>query len=148
MKLIGVDVDALAKRLSELRQEQSDIEAILRIAKSGSPLLAEAIPKRYGEGHNPPAKVPKPGRSYGFHQGARKAVLLALAIGPATEHVIATRLVWDESRVYPVVGPMIKVGLVCHAGSEQYALTEKGEEAAKWFTANPRFTMYNPKRTE
>ena len=49
MKLIGVDVDALAKRLSELRQEQSDIEAILRIAKSGSPLLAEAIPKRYGE---------------------------------------------------------------------------------------------------
>ena len=33
MKLIGVDVDALAKRLSELRQEQSDIEAILRIAR-------------------------------------------------------------------------------------------------------------------
>ena len=138
MKLIGVDVDALTKRLSELRQEQSDIEAILRIARSGSPLLSPS---------QDTPKAQNSTRRHGFHQGARKAVLLALTRGPAKEQTLATRLVWDESRVYPVVGPMIKAGLVCRAESGQYALTEKGEEAAKWFAANPRFTMYTPKRT-
>jgi hypothetical protein len=43
---------------------------------------------------------------------------------------------------------MIKAGFAREGHlSGQYALTEKGEEAAKWFAANPRFAMYNPKRT-
>ena len=85
---------------------------------------------------------PKKQHRLGYHQGARKEVLLALMTGPASDKELARAFGWTEAKCHGVTQPMERAHLVLFTDGK-YALTGQGKAQATWFLKHPSYSMYH-----
>lgn len=145
MKIIGIDIDALNAQAACLRDQLAGIETVIRIA-SENPVAIPEAPKPNGP-VKPPlrAETVQAPRKF-VNIGARKAILLALHTGPASDREIGRALVWQASMVRTVLSSMLSYGIVSVSEGGVYALTEKGRGMAQWHISHPEYVTHCPSR--
>lgn len=77
--------------------------------------------------------------------GRRKAILMALHTGPATEQDLRRALVWSSDVVHGVLVDTARAGLVAEDPNRNiWTLTTNGIQHVKFFLAHPNATTYKP----
>lgn len=141
---LEIDIDKLNLRRGELDAELKRIDGLILLAEQFCKpvqITTQEIsaPVASGNGHH---REEAPVR--GFTAGLRRAVILALHTGPATESDLAKALVWPLKRTRTVVGSMIKFRICFLSEHGRLTLAEDGKKQAAWYMAHPEMLTYRP----
>ncbi len=141
---IEIDIEKLKQRKGELAAEMSRVDGLLSLAQDYSALIP-ATPAPLPP--PPPANVPEqytlPVRKQrSGTPGLRRAVLLGLHTGPATENDLARALAWTVKRTREVISSM-RIHKLCYLNEYgKLTLSEEGKTQAAWYLANPTYLVY------
>ena len=138
MKIVGIDVDALAVRRAELQAELTTIENVLNLVNREVVTVTPIEPEPVAP---IPIKANRPIRTY--NQGLRRKVVLALMTGPTKIEDLARFQNWETRKVATILNSSVRAKVVTEKDG-LWALTTHGIQTAKWFQGHPQCIVYRP----